>query len=161
MPVLVASQTPGQYRLRSTLREAAVDADIRGIAYSRVTRIVLTHKHFDHVLGSAAFIHAEMYCAPPVADCMSAKAELRSDARRHGANPTEVDQSIAALRRPDHLVYDADIDLGDRSLSIHHPGRGHTDSDLIVVLRPTRPTDRTVVFCGDLVEESGDPVRDD
>src|ERR1700741_1698848 len=99
MPVLVASQTPGQYRLRSTLREAAaLDADIRGIAYSRVTRIVLTHKHFDHVLGSAAFIHAEMYCAPPVADYMSAKAELRADARRHGAILTEVDQSIAALR---------------------------------------------------------------
>ena len=145
----------------STLRDAAaLDADIRAIAHSRVTRIVLTHKHFDHILGSAAFVHAEIYCAPQVADYMSAKAELRSDALRHGANPTEVDRSIAALRRPDHLVYDADIDLGDRCISIHHPGRGHTDSDLIVVLRPTCPTDRTVVFCGDLVEESGDPVID-
>ena len=34
------------------------------------------------------------------------------------------------------------------------PGRGHTDHDLIVVV----PGDPTVVFCGDLVEESGDPV---
>src|ERR1700758_4028214 len=133
----------------STLREGdALDADIRTIANSAVTRIVLTHKHFDHLLGSSAFLGAEIYCAPAVAGYTSAKAELRSDARRHGANPTEVDQSIAALRRPDHLVYDADIDLGCRSISIQHPGRGHTDSDLIVVLPPTSRTDRTVVFCG-------------
>ena len=145
----------------STVREAAaLDADIRAIAHSQVTRIVLTHKHFDHILGSASFPYAEIYCAPKVADYMSAPAELRSDARRHGANPTEVDQAIAALHRPDHLVYDADIDLGDRCISIHHPGPGHTDSDLIVVLRATRAADRTVVFCGDLVEESGDPVVD-
>jgi hypothetical protein len=40
---------------------------------------------------------------------------------------------------------------------VGHPGRGHTDHDLIVVA-PRSHT--TVVFCGDLVEESGDPVID-
>ena len=40
---------------------------------------------------------------------------------------------------------------------ISHPGRGHTDHDLIVVVAGSDPT---VVFCGDLVEESGDPVID-
>ena len=42
-------------------------------------------------------------------------------------------------------------------MGITHPGRGHTDHDLIVVVTES---DRTVVFCGDLVEESGDPVID-
>jgi glyoxylase-like metal-dependent hydrolase (beta-lactamase superfamily II) len=41
---------------------------------------------------------------------------------------------------------------------VSHPGRGHTDSDVIVGVRDT---ERSVVFCGDLVEESGDPVADD
>jgi glyoxylase-like metal-dependent hydrolase (beta-lactamase superfamily II) len=145
----------------TTLREAAaIDADVRKIAHSSVTRIVLTHKHFDHVLGSSAFIYAEIYCAPEVAVHMSAKAELRSDALRHGADAAEVDWAIAALRTPDHVVYDVDVDLGDRSVSIRHPGRGHTDTDLIVVVPSAGATDPTVVFCGDLVEESGDPVID-
>jgi glyoxylase-like metal-dependent hydrolase (beta-lactamase superfamily II) len=145
----------------TTLREAAtIDADVRAIAHSSVTRIVLTHKHFDHVLGSSAFKYAEIYCAPEVAAHMSAKAELRADALRHGADTAEVDRAIAALRRPDHVVYNVDVDLGDRSVSIRHPGRGHTDTDLIVVVPPAGATDPTVVFCGDLVEESGDPVID-
>ena len=38
------------------------------------------------------------------------------------------------------------------------PGRGHTDHDLIAV---SAGDDRTVVFCGDLVEESADPSIDD
>jgi glyoxylase-like metal-dependent hydrolase (beta-lactamase superfamily II) len=145
----------------TTLREAAaIDADVRAIAHSSVTRIVLTHKHFDHVLGSSAFIRAEIYCSPEVAAYMSARAELRADALRHGADAAEVDRAIAALRAPDHVGYDVDVDLGDRSVSIRHPGRGHTHADLIVVVPPADATDPTVVFCGDLVEESGDPVID-
>ena len=46
------------------------------------------------------------------------------------------------------------IDLGDRVVVVSHPGRGHTDHDLIATVTGA---DRTVVFCGDLVEESGDP----
>jgi glyoxylase-like metal-dependent hydrolase (beta-lactamase superfamily II) len=148
----------------TTLSEAAaIDGDVRAIANSPVTRIILTHKHFDHVLGSSAFTRAEIYCSPEVAAYMSAKAEkaeLRADALRHGADAAEVDQAVAALRKPDHLVYDIDVDLGDRSVSIRHPGRGHTDTDLIAVVPPAGATDRTVVFCGDLVEESGDPAID-
>jgi glyoxylase-like metal-dependent hydrolase (beta-lactamase superfamily II) len=43
-------------------------------------------------------------------------------------------------------------------VAIDHPGRGHTDHDLMVVVADGH---RTIVFCGDLVEESGDPVIDD
>ena len=46
------------------------------------------------------------------------------------------------------------IELGDREVVVSHPGRGHTDHDLIAVVTGA---ERTVVFCGDLVEESGDP----
>ncbi|MGV1088727.1 MAG: MBL fold metallo-hydrolase, partial [Mycobacterium sp.] len=45
-----------------------------------------------------------------------------------------------------------------RVVSVEHPGRGHTDHDLIVVVEPLAPHDRRVVFCGDLIEESADPA---
>ena len=75
----------------------------------------------------------------------------------YGADAGEVDRAIAALRVPEHQVASAVVDLGDRTVSISHPGRGHTGHDLIAVVTGS---DRPVVFCGDLVEESGDPAID-
>jgi glyoxylase-like metal-dependent hydrolase (beta-lactamase superfamily II) len=143
----------------TTLAEAdAVKADVLEIAGSTVSHIVLTHNHFDHILGSSAFADAEVYCAPEVAATIADRTEhLRADAVRYGADPDEVACAVAALRVPRHRIRDAEIDLGDRSVVVGHPGRGHTDHDLIVVA-PRSHT--TVVFCGDLVEESGDPVID-
>ena len=48
----------------TTLTEAqAIDADVREIAGSPVTHVVLTHQHFDHVLGCSVFADVETYCA--------------------------------------------------------------------------------------------------
>ncbi len=49
----------------TTLTEAgAIDEDIRQLATCPVTHIVLTHKHFDHVLGSSFFTDAESTAHP-------------------------------------------------------------------------------------------------
>ena len=144
----------------TTLAEAAaVKADVGEITGSAVSHIVLTHNHFDHILGSSAFVGAEVYCAPEVAATIADRTEhLRTDAVSYGADPDEVARAITALRVPGHRIRDAELDLGGRSVAVYHPGRGHTDHDLIVVVPAS---DTTVVFCGDLVEESGDPVIDD
>ncbi|BDY31859.1 MBL fold metallo-hydrolase [Mycolicibacterium mageritense] len=135
----------------------AIEQDVRLLAGQGVEQIVLTHNHFDHVLGSAWFRDAGLYCAPEVAATMTTGTDrLRADALDHGADPVAVDRAIAALRRPDHLVHRAEVELGERHVTIVHPGPGHTDHDLIVVVAGAQP----VVFCGDLVEESGDPVID-
>lgn len=141
----------------TTLTEAhAIDQDVRRLTRRPVTHIVLTHNHFDHILGSSAFADAAVYCAPEVAATIADDTgHLRADAMRHGANSDEVDRAIAALRPPEYRVRDAVVDLGDRTVSITHPGRGHSNHDLIVIVGDRT---RTVVFCGDLVEESGDPV---
>jgi glyoxylase-like metal-dependent hydrolase (beta-lactamase superfamily II) len=141
---------------------AAIDADVRRLAGCPITHIVLTHKHFDHVLGSSLFAEADIYCAPEVVEYMSSAAdEIRDDALRHGADAAEIDRAIAALRPPQHGIYDAAIDLGDRRVTIAHPGRGHTTSDLVVVAPGSDDDDsRVVVFTGDLVEESADPSID-
>jgi glyoxylase-like metal-dependent hydrolase (beta-lactamase superfamily II) len=142
----------------TTLTEAAaLDADVRKLAGRRVTHVALTHKHFDHVLGSSVFAQAEIYCAPEVIDYLStATDELRHDAVTHGADPTEIDRAIAALRPPQHAIHDAVVDLGQLSVTITYLGPGHTDADLVVIV----PGNPTVIFTGDLVEESGDPAID-
>jgi glyoxylase-like metal-dependent hydrolase (beta-lactamase superfamily II) len=147
----------------TTLAEAAmIDADIREIAGRPVTHVVLTHKHFDHVLGSSMFDGAELICAPEVVECLSAATDsLREEALGHGADAEEIDRAIAALRPPHHGVYDAVADLGDRAVTITYLGRGHTLSDLVVVAPGRNEDGPVVVFAGDLVEESGDPCIDD
>lgn len=143
----------------ATLAEAsAIDRDVLTVADRSVTHIVLTHNHFDHVLGSSVFTGAAVYCAPEVVATMTRDADrLRADAIGYGVNADHVDDAIAALRPPAHPVRRAVLDLGGRAATITHPGRGHTSHDLVVVV-PDSP--RTIVFCGDLVEESGDPAVD-
>jgi glyoxylase-like metal-dependent hydrolase (beta-lactamase superfamily II) len=143
----------------TTLTEArGIARDVQDIAGQRISHIALTHNHFDHILGASVFDGAEIYCAPEVATTMAERTNrLRSDAVRYCAAAHEVDRAIAALRVPEHQVTSAVVDLGELLVSISHPGRGHTGHDLIAVVSGS---DRPVVFCGDLVEESGDPSID-
>ena len=145
----------------TTLAEAAaIDADVRQLAGRRVTHVVLTHKHFDHVLGSSVFAGGETYCAPDVVEYLSSRTDqLRDDALRYGADVEEIDRAIAALRPPQHGIDNAVVDLGNRTVTIAYLGRGHTTSDLVVVV-PGDDGDRVVIFTGDLIEESGDPAID-
>ncbi|CQD14522.1 metallo-beta-lactamase [Mycobacterium lentiflavum] len=147
----------------TTMTEAAaIDEDVRQLTGGPVTHIVLTHKHFDHVLGSSYFTDAEIYSAPEVVDYLSsAHDQIRAHALRYGADAAEIDRALAALRPPQHGLYDAVVDLGDRDVRITHPGRGHTTSDLVVVVPGLDEHDhRVVMFTGDLVEESADPFID-
>ena len=135
---------------------AAAAAELTGTA---VSRLVLTHHHFDHILGCGGFGSALTYAAPPVAAALGVRLpEVCAEAVRYGADPAEVARAAAAVRTPDHLVWRADIDLGGRVVRVEHPGPGHTDHDLVVVVPPADPSGPAVVFCGDLVEESGDPA---
>ncbi len=143
----------------TTLAEArAIDADIAELTRQAVTHVLLTHNHFDHILGYSVFAHAVTHCAPAVAAAMAGEhTRLRDDAVRHGADPAEVDAALTVLRAPKCYAADGVIDLGDRLVTIAHPGRGHTDHDLIAVVSGA---EHRVEFCGDLIEESADPCVD-
>ncbi|MFM9035310.1 MAG: MBL fold metallo-hydrolase [Mycobacterium sp.] len=147
----------------TTLTEAAnIGSDVRGLTGAEVTHLVMTHHHFDHILGSGGFPEARSYAAPAVGDALTGRvAAVAEHARHYGADPAELARAVRAARRPANLVERATIDLGGRIVAVEHPGRGHTDHDLVVVVPPAGPPDRTVVFCGDLVEESADPAVDD
>ncbi|WP_327314996.1 MBL fold metallo-hydrolase [Streptomyces sp. NBC_01235] len=125
----------------------------------RVTHLALTHPHFDHVFGAAAFAGAEVFGAVGV-DTVPGE-ELRGDAVRNGLDETAAAEAADALVRPRHLVSgEWTLDLGGgRQVLLANVGPGHTAHDLAVLVPgdPKDPGSPEVVFCGDLVEESGEP----
>ncbi|MEV5899055.1 MBL fold metallo-hydrolase [Streptomyces sp. NPDC052127] len=120
---------------------------------SRVTHLALTHPHFDHVFGAAAFAGTEVFGAVGV-DTVPAE-ELRADAVRNGLDETAATEAADTLVRPRHLVCgEWTLDLGGgRQVLLANVGPGHTAHDLAVLV----PGSPETVFCGDLVEESGAP----
>ncbi|MCX2932948.1 MBL fold metallo-hydrolase [Mycobacterium sp. CVI_P3] len=146
----------------TTLSEAAhIARDVGVLTGGAVTDVVLTHHHFDHILGSAGFGSAVRYAPAAVAEAMTTRiGVVREHALAYGVAPERLDQAIAGIRAPDHIVTAADLDLGGRGVHLESPGPGHTDHDLVVVVPAAAPAQRTVVFCGDLVEESADPAID-
>lgn len=140
----------------SSLREGAqVRAEAERLAGRRVTHIAFTHGHFDHVLGGAAFAGAEVY-GPVGLDTLLAvsRDDLRADAVRHGLAAAEAAEASDLLVLPRHLVSgEWTLDLGGVQVLLANVGPGHTRHDLAVFV----PGTDEVVFCGDLVEESGEP----
>lgn len=120
---------------------------------TRVTHLALTHPHFDHVFGAAAFAGAEVYGAVGM-DTVPAE-ELRADAVRNGLDEATATDAADALVRPRHPVSgERTLDLGaGRQVLLANVGPAHTAHDLAVLV----PGSPEVVFCGDLVEESGEP----
>lgn len=141
-----------------TRSDPAQGAELRA-AVREVTRqpciVVLTHAHFDHCLGTAAFLPATVWVHPRCRDDLArggaaqhAEALAFSRAQRMPRDPALVRPVV-----PDHLVVEpVHVDLGGRGVLLTHPGLGHTDHDLAVW-----SPDTGVLFAGDLVEQGADP----
>ncbi|WP_093800903.1 MBL fold metallo-hydrolase [Streptomyces sp. Wb2n-11] len=143
----------------ATLREGA---ELRAQAQRllgprrRVTHIALTHPHFDHVLGTAAFAGTEVYGAVGVDELLRRERDaVRDDAVRHGVDRGAAAEAADVLVAPHHMVCgEWTLDLGGgRQVLLANVGPGHSGHDLAVLV----PGSPEVVFCGDLVEESGTP----
>ncbi|MEV8042259.1 MBL fold metallo-hydrolase [Streptomyces griseoluteus] len=135
---------------------AALRAAARRLAGRDVTHLALTHPHFDHVLGAPAFAGAEVYGAVGLDVVFRHEREaLRRDAVEHGVPAGEAEAAVRALVPPAHAVSgEWTLDLGGgRQVLLANVGPGHTAHDLAVLV----PGSPEVVFCGDLVEESGEP----
>ncbi|MEU3827154.1 MBL fold metallo-hydrolase [Streptomyces sp. SID486] len=140
----------------SVAEGARLRARAQELAGGRVTHLALTHPHFDHVFGASAFAGAEVY-AGVGADAVFAREreELRRDAVGNGLPEADADEAVDALVAPRHPVSgEWTLDLGGgRQALLANVGPGHTAYDLAVLV----PGTPEVVFCGDLVEESGEP----
>jgi glyoxylase-like metal-dependent hydrolase (beta-lactamase superfamily II) len=145
------------YDTGSTLREGAqIRAQTQALMGGRrVTHIALSHPHFDHVLGTAAFAGAEVYGAVGLDTLLGRERDaVRDTAVRHGVPPDEAAEAADLLVAPHHPVCgEWTLDLGGRQVLLANVGPGHSGHDLALLV----PGEPEVVFCGDLVEESGEP----
>ncbi|MEU3311716.1 MBL fold metallo-hydrolase [Streptomyces sp. NPDC006662] len=142
----------------SSVREgAAVRAEAERLTGRHVTHIAFTHGHFDHVLGGAAFAGARSYGAVGLDRLMATpggREELRASAVAHGLAGEEAAEACGLLRAPEHLVSgEWTLELGGVQVLLANVGPAHSQHDLAVFV----PGEREAVFCGDLVEESGEP----
>ncbi len=145
----------------SSLAEGAkLRLEAQALAGRRVDFLALTHPHFDHVFGAAVFAGAYVFAA---GDEGSESAEFKqvgrealcADAVRNGLDVHTAQEAADTLVVPRRYVggsLTVELD-GGPEVVLWNVGPGHTRSDLAVVV----PGDPAVVFCGDLVEESGEP----
>ncbi|MDX3131187.1 MBL fold metallo-hydrolase [Streptomyces europaeiscabiei] len=146
------SSLPEGARLRTEAR--------RLLGGARVTHLALTHPHFDHVFGAAAFAEVEVFGAAGVDGVLTGACDaLRADAVHHGLPAADATEAAGLLVRPRHHVSgEWTLDLGgDVRVVLANVGPGHTGHDLVVLVPGTADGRPRVVFCGDLVEESGEP----
>lgn len=130
-------------------------AAVRRISSAPILAAVNTHVHFDHVLGNAvlaaegAELVAHEHAAAALLDHVEqTRRDLAEDLDPRVPGLLATEPAVPTRTLSSALA----LDLGDRALEVIHPGRGHTDGDLVV-----RVPDADVVFAGDLVEESGMP----
>ena len=116
--------------------------------------VAITHAHFDHCFGTAAFLPCPVYALPACRTAIGAtaaaqRAEWSAHYRERGDAATADALAGTAPPLPDRAA-PAVLDLGGRRVALLHLGRGHTDHDLVVQAGD-------VVFAGDLVEQGAPP----
>ncbi|GAA1863957.1 MBL fold metallo-hydrolase [Pseudonocardia alni subsp. carboxydivorans] len=155
-----------------TAQGAELAAAVRAVTALPVV-VALTHAHFDHCFGTAAFPGAPVYAQAGCAGALLATAAAqRAHWTRHyrdagntgssGASGSSAAATADALAAtvpvlPDHPVCARPasvhpLDLGGRVVQLVHPGPGHTGHDLVVHV-----PDAGVLFAGDLLENGAPP----
>jgi glyoxylase-like metal-dependent hydrolase (beta-lactamase superfamily II) len=123
----------------------ALRASLSGVSKMPLAAVVVTHWHYDHAFGLAAFADVPKIAHESV-HVRLGSAETAAEARRLGVDLDE-------LVYPDvEIAVATALDLGDRRVEIAHLGRGHTDGDVIIVV-----PDADLVFPGDLIKSAGPP----
>jgi len=125
---------------------------VRRISPAPIVAAVNTHLHFDHTFGNAVFAAEgiELIAHEAAAAALPAHAAEVKEAAAEDPDPRAADLVDVEIAVPGRTFSSAlALDLGDRSVELIHPGRGHTNGDIVL-----RVPDADVLFAGDLVEES-------
>ena len=115
--------------VRSTA--SAIRAAVARATDRPLTAVVVTHAHYDHANGLAAY------------------ADLTTIGHESVGSRLAAD----GLAEPNKaIVVATSVELGGRRVEIAHLGEGHTEGDLVIVV-----PDADLVFAGDLLESAGPP----
>ncbi len=130
----------------SPAQGAEIRAAAEAVAGVPLVAVAVTHSHFDHYYGLAAFDDLPTYGHETLTAAL--------DAERVQLEAAELEFDPADLRPPNRpLSLARMVDLGDRYAEIVHFGRGHTAGDLVVIV-----PDLQLIFTGDLYEQSAPPA---
>src|SRR5689334_18779110 len=138
----------------SELAAREVMGDLRRLSAASLFAAVNTHVHFDHTFGNAV-LRSEGAELVAHEDAAAGLLTHAAGIQAQAAAEADEDERYAELVATEPVVPERTfssaltLDLGDRLVELVHPGRGHTDGDVVV-----RVPDADVVLTGDLVEES-------
>ncbi len=124
--------------------------------------VVDTHGHFDHAFGNATFaaeqpgleIWGHERCRENLEQYGELQRRLTAEWMREAGKTADAQAVEQVEILPPNRVFGTEVrlDLGSRTVRLHHPGRGHTDHDVVVDV-----PDAGVTVAGDLVEEGAPP----
>jgi glyoxylase-like metal-dependent hydrolase (beta-lactamase superfamily II) len=124
--------------------------------------VVDTHAHFDHTFGNATFaaeqpgleIWGHEGCRRDLERFGTLQRALAAQGMREAgrADEAEAIEDVDIVPPNRTFTADAELDLGGRTVLLHHPGRGHTGHDAVVDV-----PDAGVTVAGDLVEQGAPP----
>jgi glyoxylase-like metal-dependent hydrolase (beta-lactamase superfamily II) len=122
---------------------------------------VNSHDHFDHCFGNGALEPDVIWSHRLCAEHLRWEGSIQQrevTARLRPTDPHAAQQISASPIIQAGCLFDdrVDLDLGERVVTLLHPGRGHTDNDSVVWI-----ADQRVLFAGDLVEEGAAPSFED
>jgi glyoxylase-like metal-dependent hydrolase (beta-lactamase superfamily II) len=145
---------------RGDARQGAELAAAVQVISTQPLAVAITHAHFDHCFGTAAFAPAPVYALPRCRAVLAATASAQRSRWAAYYRERGDPDTAGALAATEPPLPDVDapavLDLGGRSVQLLHLGRGHTDHDLVVAV-----PDAGVVFAGDLVEQGAPPDLED
>jgi glyoxylase-like metal-dependent hydrolase (beta-lactamase superfamily II) len=132
--------------------------DRRALTPLPCRQVVNTHAHFDHCFGNSSFAGAAIWGHERCTGNLRARGEQQREATAKWLPQAAEQLAATRIVPPDRLVPDAGatLDAGGRRVELRFLGRGHTDHDLVVLVR-----DAGVAFAGDLLEEGAPPSYDD
>ncbi|MFN8623078.1 MAG: MBL fold metallo-hydrolase [Chloroflexota bacterium] len=143
--VIDTRTTPGHAR---ELRD-----EIRALTALPVAVVVDTHAHSDHCFGNATFDPVTIWGQRGAVRFLAETGERQRAALAEAIPDIADDLAGVVLRPPDRLVdVTGSLEVGGRRIELLHPGRAHTDHDLVVAV-----PDAGVVFAGDIIEEGAPP----
>lgn len=123
--------------------------DDRGPSY-----VINTHYHWDHTFGNDQFADCVILGHSATRRTLLQEGDemKRALAVSDWLPPESAGLIDEVVITPPSLVFEATMSLilGDREITLTHLGRGHTDSDIVIVVDD-------VLFAGDLIEVGAPP----